>query len=243
MSVVKHGSKVPGKKAWVQDVKISPDSKLVAFGVHGGNSNIELASLDRTGRLRHESSVNIAMTSALLHLDWSLDSRMLAINSQGYELMFVDVPAALAGQNQKARLSASSVKDVVWSTWTCKFGFPVEGIWPGADYTEVNAVARSHSAKVLATAEDSGKVKLFRYPCTQPSSAFKENKGHSSHVTRVVFSADDHFLISVGGNDKTVLVWETDFAVGKSVEDPSDDLEVDEDSGMIEEDLIDQSRV
>ena len=85
-------------------------------------------------------------------------------------------------------------------------------------------------------------MKLFRYPCTQPSSAFKENKGHSSHVTRVVFSADDHFLISVGGNDKTVLVWETDFAAGKSAEDPNDDLEVDEDSGNIEEDLVDQSR-
>jgi WD40 repeat protein len=165
--------------------------------------------------------------------------------------MFVDVEeilknkqgsAAGAGQNKKARLPASSVKDVVWNTWTCKFGFPVQGIWPGVDYTEVNAVARSHSAHVLATAEDSGKVKLFRYPCTQPSSAFKENTGHSSHVTRVVFSADDNFLVSVGGNDKTVLVWETDFALGKSGGDPSDDVEEDEDPAPIEEDLIDQSR-
>lgn len=70
--MVSHGSKVPGKSAWVQDVKISPDSKLVAFGVHGGNSNLELASLDpKTGKLRREGSIDIGMHSALLHLDWS----------------------------------------------------------------------------------------------------------------------------------------------------------------------------
>lgn len=130
---------------------------------------------------------------------------------------------------------------MVWNTWTCKFGFPVQGIWPGVDYSDVNAVARSHSARVLATAEDSGLVKLFRYPCTQPKAACKESKGHSSHVTRVAFSANDRYLISVGGNDKTVLIWETDFADGKV--DQSDDAELDGDEAAIEEDLVDQSRV
>jgi len=33
--------------------------------------------------------------------------------------------------------------------------------------------------------------------------------GHSSHVTRVRFSKDDNWLVSTGGNDKTVLLWKT----------------------------------
>ena len=72
VSTVKHGSKVPGKTPWVQDVKISPDAKLVAFGVHGGNSSVELATVDaKSLRLRHTRSIDVAMHSALLHLDWS----------------------------------------------------------------------------------------------------------------------------------------------------------------------------
>lgn len=103
------------------------------------------------------------------------------------------------------------MRDVVWQTQTCKFGFPVQGIWPGIDYSDVNAVARSHSTKYLATCEDSGLVKLFKYPCTVDKAKFKSNKGHSSHVTRAAFSVNDKYLITVGGNDRTVLVWETDF--------------------------------
>ena len=38
--------------------------------------------------------------------------------------------------------------------------------------------------------------------------------GHSSHVTKCKFSANDSYLVTTGGNDKTVLIWETDFGVG-----------------------------
>lgn len=42
-------------------------------------------------------------------------------------------------------------------------------------------------------------------------SAFKEYKGHSSHVTKVRFTKGDNYLVSTGGADKTVIVWKTDF--------------------------------
>jgi len=41
--------------------------------------------------------------------------------------------------------------------------------------------------------------------------------GHSSHVTKVKFTASDSYVVSTGGNDKTVIVWETDF----SMDDPN----------------------
>ena len=33
-------------------------------------------------------------------------------------------------------------------------------------------------------------------------------------MTKCKFSANDNFLVTTGGNDKTVLIWETDFGVG-----------------------------
>ena len=46
-----------------------------------------------------------------------------------------------------------------------------------------------------------------------PQSHAKEYIGHSSHVTKVKFSNDDRFLVSVGGYDKTVIIWSTDFGI------------------------------
>lgn len=81
----------------------------------------------------------------------------------------------------------------------------------------MNSTCRSHSRAVLASADDLGKVKLFKYPCVVEKGAqFKEYMGHSSHVTKCKFSANDNYLVTTGGNDKTVLIWETDFGVGAS---------------------------
>jgi len=44
-----------------------------------------------------------------------------------------------------------------------------------------------------------------------PKQKRKEYIGHSSHVMRVRFTCDDNYLISVGGNDKSIIVWKTDF--------------------------------
>jgi WD40 repeat protein len=56
-------------------------------------------------------------------------------------------------------------------------------------------------------------IKLFKYPCVVEKAAFKQFSGHSSHVTRVKFTYNDNFVISAGGNDKTIIVWETDFSM------------------------------
>lgn len=43
--------------------------------------------------------------------------------------------------------------------------------------------------------------------------SFKDYNGHSSHICRVRFSANDKYVVSAGGNDKTLMIWETDFAL------------------------------
>lgn len=201
------GSTLVGKSgnAWVEDLKISPDNSKVVFGSHGGLSKLEIVEIIGGKQLKPIKAADAKMTSALTHLDWSQDSRFVVVNSQAYELMFIDVA-------NKKQLPASSAKDIQWQTWTCVLGFPVQGIWPPfSDFTDVNAVCRSQSQRFLATAEDSGLVKLFRYPCTVERAQYNEYRGHSSHVTKVKFSADERYVITTGGNDKTVIVWETDF--------------------------------
>ena len=95
--------------------------------------------------------------SYLTHFDFSADGRYAQSNDGAYELLFADIAT---GAHIPA---ASSLKDVAWSTWTCTLGWPVQGIWPAfADGTDVNAVDRSPDQRLLASADDFGKVKLFR---------------------------------------------------------------------------------
>lgn len=64
---------------------------------------------------------------------------------------------------------SASMRDVEWASQNCVLSFSTIGIWPeGADGTDVNACARSHNSRLITTADDFGKVKLYSYPTIQP---------------------------------------------------------------------------
>jgi WD40 repeat protein len=69
----------------------------------------------------------------------------------------------------------------------------------------------------VATADDYGKVKLFRYPCIVPRAACRVYGGHSSHVTNISFTWSNDRVITTGGSDCAVFQWkvETEGALGK----------------------------
>jgi microtubule-associated protein-like 6 len=84
----------------------------------------------------------------------------------------------------------------------------------------------SNNKQVIATGDDFSLVKLFRSPCVVEHASYKAYGGHSSHIPKVRFTPNDKYLISVGGNDKSVFVWETDFGVeGEEEEDDEGDGE------------------
>lgn len=89
-------------------------------------------------KLKFSGEINAGITSALLHLDWDVSSNLIVVNSQAYELKFISSESLQV-------VRASSVQSVQWQSWTCKIGFPVQGIYPGASGFEVNCVDRSNS--------------------------------------------------------------------------------------------------
>lgn len=57
------------------------------------------------------------------------------------------------------------VDKIDWNTWTCVLGSSCEGIWPVvSEVTEVTSSCLSNDRKLLATGDDLGYVKLFKYP-------------------------------------------------------------------------------
>jgi WD40 repeat protein len=189
-------------KQWISDIKFSPDGRSLSVGSH--NNSIYIYSVSRG----QDSSVSLSLrakfskhNSYITHFDYSADGRFIQSNCGAYELLFSDA------SNGKQVTSASELKDVKWSTWTCPLGWPVQGIWPpGADGTDINAVDRSHSGHLIAAADDFGKASLFRYPCLVGAKPVVYS-GHSSHVMNVRWTVGDKYLLTAGGNDKTVFQW------------------------------------
>jgi len=147
-----------------------------------------------------------AGSSAVTQLDWSQDGEKLKTNDTSYEILYYDARTV-----KKDPHGVSAYRDEHWDTWTCILGWPVQGIFTGSmDGSDINGVARTHQPHedgyhLLATADDFGKVKLFRYPSMVEESEFIEGTGHSSHVTMVDFSRDDEYLFSAGGNDTCIF--------------------------------------
>lgn len=184
------------KKA-IQVLTYSPDGKVLAVGAH--DSKIYLLDTKTFG----SKAICRGHSSFISHLDFSQDGSVLSSVSGDYELLFWNA------SNGKQIKHATEVRDVQWATGQSILGWGVKGIWPAdADGTDINAVSRSPDETLLVTADDFGKVKLFRYPCCKDKSVFKEYNGHSSHVANVRFSSDGTNVYSVGGLDKAVLQFE-----------------------------------
>ncbi|KAF6077383.1 EMAP like 2 [Phyllostomus discolor] len=142
-------------------VSFSPDGAYLAVGSH--DNLVYVYTVDQGGRKVSRLGKCSGHSSFITHLDWAKDSSCFVTNSGDYEILYWDPTTC------KQITSADAVRNVDWATATCVLGFGVFGIWSeGADGTDINAVARSHDGKLLASADDFGKVHLFSYPCCQP---------------------------------------------------------------------------
>ena len=188
-------------KQWISEIKFSDDGRVLAVGAKDNSIYVYLVA--QKFKLKFKFSRH---NSYITHFDISKDGQYMQSNCGAYELLFCSI------KDGKPILKGSSLSSVDWSTWTCTLGWPVQGIWPpSADGTDINAVDRSPSGKLIATADDFGKVKVFRFPSVDLNSQFCEYSGHSSHVTNVRWVPDeaggDEHVITLGGNDKCLFQW------------------------------------
>lgn len=181
---------------WIEVMAFSPDNNWLAVGSHDNNIYVYDANngFSLTGTCRGHNSYIMA-------LDWCTHSKYIRSNCGAYELLFFTIPDC-----QQDRSGRTNTTSVVWATKTVKFSWDTQGIYPkGTDGTHINSVSGSADGQLLATGDDYGLVNLFRDPCIKGRP--RCYRGHSEHVVRVMFSADDQHLFSIGGYDQTLMQW------------------------------------
>lgn len=186
-------------KEWSQALSYSPDGSKLAVGSH--DNGIYIYDVSRNYSLAHTFAKH---SSFITGLDWSEDSGALHTTSGDYELLFWSL-----AEDAQVPSGASTYQDEKWHTWTVPLGWPVMGVFGTlVDYTHVNSASRSHCGGLVAVGNDWGLVELYKFPNAEGAkcSAFS---GHSEHVTRVYWGAEDKSLFSVGGYDQTLMQWRT----------------------------------
>ena len=183
-------------KKWITGIRFSPDGNTL--GISSRDSYIYLYNVEdftSKGKCRGASG-------PVTHFDFSSDSQWIQSNSAEYELTFND---GTTGRQQK---SALSMKDIDWSTWSCPYGWPAQGVWPvNEDGTDITSCDRAQSGQSLAVADNFGRIRLYRYPCVTQGCAYAEYRGHSPQISCIRFSNDDEHLFSIGSYDRCLIQW------------------------------------
>merc|ERR1719502_1088192 len=140
---------------WVRDVKFSPDGKSFAIG--SMDQKIYLYDATTTV-LRGKCDKH---NSFVTHFDFSKDSAYVQSDAGDYEHLY---HAAADGTHFRM---PSQLKNVEWDSWTCVYGWPVQGAWPTwkpdqgeAQPPDLACADRSPSSEVLATGDEGGMLRL-----------------------------------------------------------------------------------
>ncbi|KFO18258.1 Echinoderm microtubule-associated protein-like 5 [Fukomys damarensis] len=143
------------RKDIISDIRFSPGSgKYLAVASH--DSFIDIYNVMSSKRV----GVCKGATSHITHIDWDVRGKLLQVNTGAKEQLFFEAP-----RGKKQSIPCVEVEKISWASWTSVLGVCCEGIWPViGEATDVTASCLTSDKMVLATGDDLGFVKLFRYP-------------------------------------------------------------------------------
>jgi microtubule-associated protein-like 6 len=187
---------------WLREIKYSPNGKYIGIG--GEDNKLYVYNVEEGYNLcaciaQHQSFI--------LSFDFSDDSAWLRSNCAGFELCFFESETGLFIP------SAARLRDVTWASQNCSMDWNTQGVWSpyrdGTDitYCESNSFRGEDDGQVLVTGDNFGRLKMFRYPCTNVLAIGKKYWAGAQPITRIRFASGDASLLTLAGADKSILQW------------------------------------
>jgi len=145
--------------------------------------------------------------AAPTHIQWSEDGKMVKTLTRDYEIAHWIVDSA----NRSLRFypHIPDPDDTPWHGDPLVAGWDVQGCYQAEwDGTDLNDITMTEDQTIIATGDDFGCVRLFKYPAiSNKPEAHRVYLGHSSFVVGVEFCRNDKDLITCGGNDMAIFQW------------------------------------
>lgn len=137
--------------------------------------------------------------TVITQFDWSIDSNAIQSSDLGAELLLWAVPTG------ESITEGDRIRKILWSEYTCVYGWPVQGISNAK--SRIKCLARSHGSKVIVAGDDETKqLRLYRYP-SLPKAQCRSFAGHASSIRHVSFLQDDSVVLSTEEKYPVILQW------------------------------------
>lgn len=197
-------------KKYIRNVKFSGDGLTLAVG---SNDNFIYAYNTEDWASKGKCKARDA-SAVLSQFDFSSTGEyiMASATNKG-EMVFFESASGV----EITRIA--TLKDVEWLSWTCPYGWWVQGAWPTTESSryEVTAVDRSsssenrHSSQLLVTGDDFGVLRLYRYPCVAENALCQIAHGPSSAISSVRFSADNSMVVACAKEERCIFQWRVEY--------------------------------
>ena len=66
---------------------------------------------------------------------------------------------------------------------------------------------RSFDQQLLSVGDMDGNVKLHHWPCTEKEALPVQTRSHVDEVSKVRFTCDNKYVVSMGKQDRSIIVW------------------------------------
>ncbi|XP_065155332.1 echinoderm microtubule-associated protein-like CG42247 isoform X3 [Atheta coriaria] len=183
-------------------VGYNPAGDMIA--ISSQNGSVYLFRVSRDG-FSYKKSNKIRGSQPLMQMDWSTDGNYVQTVTADYDLSFWDV------KSLSPEKSPIAMKDVKWHSHNATVGFLVSGIWNNRFYpmtSIISTACRSAAHDLLVSGDTDGYLRLFRYPCISTKAEYNEEKSYSGQVACARFLYNDRNIVTVGGTDAGLMLWE-----------------------------------
>jgi WD40 repeat protein/Ca2+-binding EF-hand superfamily protein len=182
-------------------VKFSRDGKFLVTASMDRNFYLYRSEDSRT-YLRQ--AVCQGHSGVVMHVDFSTNCQYIASCCDKSAILFWD-------SRGNVIKDASLLRDETWASngvRTTPFGWAVQGIAQNASPDNViRTLCALPEVGDVVVGDSQGKLNLYRYPTIYPKSLSQTYSGHAGPVARIAPSANKRYLVSIGEEDRSILLW------------------------------------
>lgn len=170
----------------------------------------EIFFLNPNDNYKQVTKIEFANDYYATFLDWDFSGEFIQIvtNKNTYDIYSIPSLKNLNKINEDPSL-LKKFEETRWPDITCKFGYNVQGIFGGSsDPDFITSCGKGKHENIIASGDEDLNLNLCNYPVLTDNCKVKKYYSHCEPIKRVLFTYDDKKLITIGGKDKSIFIWE-----------------------------------